>query len=137
MTGPVAVAPREGGSVYPSLSRTRGRARFAMLAGTVAVIAATFVGPVVTSAANLVDPVPAPHLEFGVATANPGPLTGVAGGGLNFQFHVNVLDASGQVITTGAGATTPVTLGLATNAAGAAVTCTGGLTTNAVAGVAN
>lgn len=77
-----------------------------------------------------------PHLEFGVATANPGPLTGTAGGGLNFQFSVSVMDAYGQTVTTGDVSATQITLGLAPNGFGAGVTCTGGLTVAAVAGVA-
>jgi hypothetical protein len=81
-----------------------------------------------------VDPVP--HLEFEIGTANPGPLTGTAGGGLNFQFAVLVKDANGQTVTTGGVATTQITLGMAANSVGASVTCQGGLTVAAVAGVA-
>jgi hypothetical protein len=76
------------------------------------------------------------HLAWGVATANPPPLSGIAGSSLGFTFNVQVQDASNQVVTTGAAATTSITLAMAPNSVGAVVTCTGGNTVNAVAGVA-
>jgi hypothetical protein len=106
------------------------RARIAALVAIACLVAA--LGAPAGVAA--VDPVP--HLEFGVGTANPGPLTGTAGGSLNFQFNVAVKDANGQTVTTGGVSATMITLGLAPNSFGAAVTCTGGLTVAAVAGVA-
>jgi len=92
----------------------------------------------VVSSAFTIGPVtgPVPHLEFVVATSNPGGLTGTAGGPLNFSFEVHVEDANGNLVTAGDVSTTPVTLGMATNGAGAQVTCSGGLTVAAVAGVA-
>jgi hypothetical protein len=111
--------------------RPAQRARIAVLVAIACLLAVTFGAPASVGAAD-----PVPHLEFGVATANPGGLTGIAGGGLNFQFSVSVKDATGQTVTTGEVATTPITLGLATNSFGAAVTCNGGLTVAAVAGVA-
>jgi hypothetical protein len=78
---------------------------------------------------------PAPHLAFTVAATSL-PLTGTSGGPLNFSFHVEIRDATDQVITTDPIGSLPVTLGMAANSVGAQVTCTGGLTVNAVAGVA-
>src|SRR5690349_13468812 len=126
MPGPYA--PREK-HVNAQPVRPVQRARVAALVAIACLIAA--LGAPAGVAA--VDPVP--HLEFGVGTANPGPLTGTAGGSLNFTFSVAVKDANGQTVTTGDVSATQITLGLAPNTAGAAVSCTGGLTVAAVGGV--
>jgi hypothetical protein len=52
------------------------------------------------------------------------------------QPVVGILDATGTRITTGPGASLPVTLAIATNPSGGTLTCPAGLTTTAVAGVA-
>jgi hypothetical protein len=83
-------------------------------------------------------PPPAPtHLVFAVATVNPPPLTGTAGGALDFVFEIHVADPSGNTIQNGTPSTVPITLSIAPNSVGATVSCPGGLTVVAVAGVAH
>jgi hypothetical protein len=81
-------------------------------------------------------PVPA-HLEFAVATVFPPPLTGIAGGALNFIFDVRVVDSNSQLIMTGPQSAASVTLSMAPNPVGATVSCPSGVTVAAVQGVAH
>ncbi len=67
-------------------------------------------------------------------TAQPSAAT--AGVALSTAPAVTVVDDTGQTVTTGAGATTMVTLAIGAGPQGAALTCQGGATRAAVAGIA-
>jgi hypothetical protein len=77
-------------------------------------------------------PTPGPAAAAFVAP----PASGTAGGPLLGQPTVAIVDAGGRVVTTGPGATMPVTLTLAPNPTGATLACDGGLTQAAVRGIA-
>jgi hypothetical protein len=64
------------------------------------------------------------------------PEAGVAGAALTPEPAVQVVDSSGNTMTTGPSSTAPVTLAIATNPGGGTLSCSGGLTVAAVAGVA-
>jgi hypothetical protein len=75
------------------------------------------------------------QLPSSIAFAAPA-ASGSAGGAFLGQPIVAILDSSGNRVTTGPGASLPVTLSLAANPNGGTVTCGGGLTAAAVAGLA-
>ena len=101
-------------------------------------------------ATALGSPVPNPTAGYGRLTLGPAPnvptalrfvdqpIGGAAGAPWPVQPVVAVLDARGQRVATGAGATLAVTLSASAGAGptGAALTCAGGTTTLAVAGLA-
>jgi hypothetical protein len=100
-------------------------------------------------ATPLGSPIPNNSSGFGLLSVGPLPVTvpaslaflapaasGAAGAPLLGQPVVGVLDASGQVVTNGPGATLAITLSVATNAGGGTLACPAGLTAVAVAGVA-
>ncbi len=87
-----------------------------------------------TSSAFDVTPPPPPvptKLAIGAQPAD-----GIANVALVVQPVIDVTDANGVAVTSGAAATQPITLALAANPGSATLTCSGGLTKSAVAGVA-
>lgn len=100
-------------------------------------------------ATSIGSPVPNNDSGFGLLALGPSPTaapaslaflapaaSGVAGAPLLGQPAVGILDASGQLLTTGPGSSLPVTLSVATNPSGGTLTCAAALTAVAVGGVA-
>jgi len=85
------------------------------------------------------------RLDLGTPPTPPAPTTlavaaqpavAIAGLPLVPDPAVQILDQDGELLASGAGSTSPVTLALGANGGAAALACEGGLTRNAVAGVA-